>query len=446
MLKDPTESLSTNQLLSKAELPTPSDAVQSTSASTKITQSLDTEAPKSHKNRESTEKSSRPPKPRYVPLLPKPVKRYVSSQPLYPTKKEISTQTDVLGTAVRSSDILLEDQCTNTTNYIQMDQQTLQQQTHPMFHRCVRAAPFETHLYSQHGMSSQHWSDPSCPPNVTGPSIQSSAMNIRRPEPSDFGTQTSFAENVRSRTVPISNLGTQTALSALLEEVSASSSSIELQCELGNASLQLLSSDEAMPAMDDAMSFGTQTNLTFEPQSIDHDTSLESRHVDIATNIEPEEISDSNSVQCQPIAGTTSGHSQPINESDSINPELINSSARISSQQINISTNVQNVSSFGTQTTSRCDGDLEPLKIPESFPLQNSTSDFSMQFPYELMDFGTQTSLLDTEGDLSRAFMFDDELLDEHSSGSAALLSQSSTQTDLDFLFNHIETQTDWQM
>lgn len=111
------------------------------------------------------------------------------------------------------------------------------------------------------------------------------------------------------------------------------------------------------------------------------------------------------------------------------------------------------MSSFGTQTSQG--RQRSNLEIPQSvtlvkpsptfhpIALHQSTSDFAMQFPYELMDFGTQTPLPSSEF-TAHDFTFDDDMSGNPSGGgNSAVLSQSSTQTDLEYLLHSIQTQTD---
>ena len=183
----------------------------------------------------------------------------------------------------------------------------------------------------------------------------------------DLGTQTMF------QTTSNTDLGTQTMISAILEGMN--SSSIELQCELGNQSL-----------VDGVMSsFGTQT---FD-----------------------------NVPECD------------------IEPSI---------SQIEMS-------SFGTQTG----GEPQSLQLPntaiqqqtscyeQQIPPHQSTSDFAMQFPYEMMDFGTQTPMPSTEFSVDELSFDDDLVVSEPTAGGSVMLSQSSTQTDLEYLLNSIQTQTD---
>lgn len=123
------------------------------------------------------------------------------------------------------------------------------------------------------------------------------------------------------------------------------------------------------------------------------------------------------------------------------------------------STSQCGVTSLGTQTMSR-DGGVS------SYPagVQGSSSDFSMQVPYELIDFSTQTLISHSDGlDISLPGSLDcigigashsqsstqtDLDISLPSSldciGIGASHSQSSTQTDLESLLNSMETQTDF--
>lgn len=351
---------------------------------------------------------------RYVPLLPKP-RELVQVGTLLGAKDshsfsnrapahsaDTSTQTDALGTALRFSNVVLEDQCTSTAfdlllanqlpNHVTVSE-TGRSVAHPQCaqtgHSVSVNVPFYQH--EQNVLVGQPWNRISDVPRQQFHEIRSSCSGPHYDSFSNLGTQTSHVESQMARRASISNLGTQTTLSALLREVNPSSSSIELQCDLGNASLLGV---EDMSTIEQAMSFGTQTNLMSPTQ-----------------------------------------HGPVMSRSTSLC----------------IGTDIPSFSTqtFGTQTTSETDDVATAAQhgdIAQSFPLQHSTSDFAMQFPYELMDFGTQTPVPDTAHDFTSAFMFDDDLLTESASSTGAQLSQSSTQTDLEFLFNNIETQTDWQI
>ncbi|XP_067937523.1 ATM interactor-like [Watersipora subatra] len=320
--------------------------------------------------------SNRNNRTRYTPLLPKPATPTCRILKIGSgDMREMSTQTDLLGAAVRCSNIALEDQWTNTNNnltktFASAQSQCMMLPRYSQSNHLPTIEPLFACLPDCAG--NRQWND-SIVETGSSTCATSNAFPQSHPSiPTDFSTQTSFTDV--SMTPLNSNLGTQTTFSTLLEVVDGSSSSIELQCNLGNEPMQ-----SSLP-LDEAMSFGTQTNLPYETRSFLSDACIQSAAM----------------------------------------------------------------SSFGTQTTKTKNSDkFSELVMSEPFPLQHSTSDFSMQFPYELMDFGTQTTLFDSANQLPEAFTFD-EYLNDQSTGSPAQLSQSSTQTDLDFWFNHIETQTDW--
>lgn len=333
---------------------------------------------------------------KYIPLLPKPgVVNSVTqvcglhgcgNTALRSQGMEKGTQTDTLGTAIRSSDIILEDQCTSTTlDYFPVIQSHVPVIDPRQFMMSMQlpatANPFNS--FEQNDSTFQQWNAPSYASHNPIPNVQSFYNHLGSGTSPDLSTQTLPFGRVVSRPTSISNLGTQTVFPGLMETVNRSSSSIELQCELGDASLQLTGTEGCgVSAVEEVISHGTQTS--FLPGS------------------------------------------QPTNEP-------------MGSQCVGT-----DMSSFGTQTASAQAG--KDLTVEQSFPLQHSTSDFAMQFPYELMDFGTQTPLPDSADEFSTEFLFDDGMLDDPSAGAGAQLSQSSTQTELDFLFNNIETQTDWQV
>lgn len=222
------------------------------------------------------------------------------------------------------------------------------------------------------------WCDESAyePLSCTHPQIPQHHINPL--QSAEFGTQVTPQQTMASQTASNTDLGTQTMLSAILEGMGTSS--IELQCELGNQSL-----------VDNAMSFGTQT---FGTQTF----------------------------------------------------------GSVSESEIEPSISQIEMSSFGTQTA--VDTQTSSLQLPKTppvettptfqpIPLHQSTSDFAMQFPYNMMDFGTQTPIPATDFSANE-FTFDDDLVDaEVATGSSVILSQSSTQTDLEFLLNNIQTQTE---
>ena len=59
------------------------------------------------------------------------------------------------------------------------------------------------------------------------------------------------------------------------------------------------------------------------------------------------------------------------------------------------------------------------------------------------MDFGTQTPMPSTEFSVDELSFDDDLVASEPTAGGSVMLSQSSTQTDLEYLLNSIQTQTD---
>ena len=244
-------------------------------------------------------------------------------------------------------------------------------ESQPEYHNSQQSTEFGTQVTTQHTISSQ-----------TAPHMDLGTQTMfQTASNTDLGTQTMFQTTSNTDlgtqtvmdTASNTDLGTQTMISAILEGMN--SSSIELQCELGNQSL-----------VDGVMSsFGTQT---FD-----------------------------NVQECD------------------IEPSI---------SQIEMS-------SFGTQTG----GEPQSLQLPntaiqqqtscyeQQIPPHQSTSDFAMQFPYDMMDFGTQTPMPSTEFSVDELSFDDDLVVSESTAGGSVMLSQSSTQTDLEYLLNSIQTQTD---
>lgn len=311
--------------------------------------------------------------------------------------------------------------------------------------------------------------------------------------PSDFSTQTPI---IATSTPPVSNaeFGTQTNLSTFLNELANSSSSnMELQCELGDASLHMLT-DSTSQTINDLISFGTQTNTQFNYQVNDQfatqtDRSFEASMKDqfveqndifetsyeqrIATQTDDLFDTETNNEQfSSPTVTSTQsnchftiqadqlsscpdtqvfheGNDQYATQTDdifSISHDEHSTDFSVSSQ------NVTEVNSFGTQTIKKNRNLSQQLEIPKhcrpTLPqptysaAHHSTSDFAMQFPFDVMDFGTQTHSPASDFADVATYMYEDSAGIEQT----AVLSQSSTQTNFDYLLNDIHTQTDWQV
>jgi len=306
-------------------------------------------------------------------------------QPMANSLENCSTQTDLLQKVMQSCQLALH-QSTSTEKTRSSSQST--QVSYP-----AESMPTDWNVIPYMSIAPTNWSSS---PMMEVSGVTSNAL-VNTVEPCDSSTQTFFPQTAAVASGPSTSntdLGTQT-LSSLLEDIqNIQRTSRELQCDRSTEqnSIQLQCDLDDFTATTDLesnqnMSFGTQTSNIFD-------------------DFNRREVTDMQSMQTQTLGGD----------------------------------NLEDVfcTDIGTEP---CLSDLDLGN-----ELRISTSDFSMQFPYDMSNFGTQTAG-SSAGTLDMALFSYEDLL-SCSNGDpgiqgAPVLSQSSTQTDLDFLFTNIETQTE---